>query len=208
MRKFPTALLAASLLAGLPLLAQAESQYSTGTASPITATARLDFQITVPKILFLRVGAGADYSNTATINQIAFAVPAANLGNGAPVAATLASGDLGNGAVTAKLLGNNGTIALSSSTVGALSNGAGDSISYTQIQTTTATNTSATALAAPALADGAVTSNNVAPNVGSKVVNLDAKWTYAYLNGAVVAPGTYGGINANNSRVTYTASMP
>lgn len=208
MRKFPTALLAATLLAGLPLLAQAESQYSTGTASPITATARLDFQITVPKILFLRVGAGADYSNTATINQIAFAVPAANLGNGAAVAATAASGDLGNGQVTAKLVGNNGTIALSSSTVGALGNGAGDSISYSQIQTSVATNTTATALAAPTLADGAVTSNNVVPNVGSKVVNLDAKWTYAYANGAVVAPGTYGGTNINNSRVTYTASMP
>ena len=25
---------------------------------------------------------------------------------------------------------------------------------------------------------------------------------------AVVPPGTYGGVNANNSRVTYTASMP
>ncbi|MET4731132.1 putative membrane protein [Lysobacter enzymogenes] len=208
MRKLPTALLAAALLAGLPLLAQAESQYTTGTASPITATARLDFQITVPKILFLRVGAGADYTNTATINQISFAVPAANVGNGAAVAATAASGDLGNGAVTAKLVGNNGTITLSSSTVGALGNGSGDSISYSQIQTTTATNTTATALNAPALADGAVTSTTVAPGAGSKVVNLDAKWTYAYLNGAVVAPGTYGGVNANNSRVTYTASMP
>ena len=71
-----------------------------------------------------------------------------------------------------------------------------------------ATNTTATALNAPALADGAVTSTTVAPSAGSKVVNLDAKWTYAYLNGAVVAPGTYGGVNANNSRVTYTASMP
>ena len=39
-------------------------------------------------------------------------------------------------------------------------------------------------------------------------VNRDAKWTYTYANAAVVAPGTYGGTNTNNSRVTYTASMP
>jgi hypothetical protein len=41
-----------------------------------------------------------------------------------------------------------------------------------------------------------------------KVMNRDAKWTFTYLNSAVVAPGTYGGTNVNNSRVTYTASMP
>jgi len=40
------------------------------------------------------------------------------------------------------------------------------------------------------------------------VINRDAKWTYTYLNQNVAAPGSYGGVNANNSRVTYTASMP
>ena len=42
----------------LPLLGQAESNFQTGTGSPLTATAHVDFQITIPKFLFLRVGTG------------------------------------------------------------------------------------------------------------------------------------------------------
>ena len=89
---------------------------------------------------------------------------------------------------------------------GALSNGSGDSISYGQIATATASNTTATVLAHPALADGATTTISLSP-VG-KVVNQDAKWTYTYKNQNIVPPGTYGGVNVNNGRVTYTASMP
>ena len=130
------------------------------------------------------------------------------MGDGTPVAASAASGDLGNGVVTARVLGNNGTITLSSTTTGALSNGAaGDTISYAQIATAATTLTSATALPAPALADGATNSVTVTP-VAGRVVTRDARWTYTYANSAVVAPGTYGGVNANNSRVTYTAAMP
>ncbi|MBX9402402.1 hypothetical protein K4L06_13890 [Lysobacter sp. BMK333-48F3] len=204
MRKLPTSLLAVALLAGAPLLAQAESQYSTGSATPLTAAAKLDFQITIPKILFLRVGSGADYTTTATVNQIAFAVPAANVGNGAAVTATATSGDLGNGEVTAKVVGNNGNITLGATALGALSNGAaGDTISYSQIATASDT----AALPAPTLTDGASAPLTIAPASG-KVVNRSARWTYTYLNNNVVAPGVYGGVNANNSRVTYTASMP
>ena len=43
---------------------------------------------------------------------------------------------------------------------------------------------------------------------GSKVTSLDAKWTFTYKNQNVVAAGTYGGVNANNGRRYYTASMP
>lgn len=184
----------------------AESQYTTGN-STLTANARLDFQITIPKVLYLRVGTGTENAANATINQVAFSVPAANVGNGTAVAATAASGDLGNGVVTAKLVGNNGTVTLSASTVGALGNGSGDTISYSQILTSAATLTSATALPAPVLADGAGTALSIAP-VSGKVVNRDARWTFTYSNSNVVAPGTYGGVNSNNSRVTYTASMP
>jgi hypothetical protein len=198
---------AAALVLASPLMAAAESNFTTGAGSPITATGRLDFQIVIPKILFLQVGTGTNMAANATVNQIAFTVPAANVGNGAAVAATAGSGDLGNGTVTAKVIGNNGNITFSSTTVGALSNGAGDTISYAQIATAVATNTSATALAHPALADAATTNITLTPASG-KVIVRDAKWTYTYLNTNVVAPGTYGGVNANNSRVTYTASMP
>ena len=186
--------------------AKAESQFQTGSGT-LTANARLDFQVVIPKVLFLQVGTGTAFGNNTTVNQIAFTVPAANVGDSSPIAASAASGDLGNGAVTARLVGNNGAIAFSSTTLGALSNGAGDSLSYGQIGVTVAPLTSATALPSPALADGATTNTSITPASG-KLVNRDATWTFRYLNTTTPAPGTYGGINTQNSRVTYTAVMP
>lgn len=189
-----------------PAAAIAESNFQTG-AGALTATAKVDFQITIPKILFLQVGTGALYTNNTAVNLIAFNVPAANVGDSTAIAATAGSGDLGNGAVTAIIRGNNGTVTLNATATGALGNGSGDSINYTEIVTTATTLTTATALAAPTLANG--TSGNVTINpTPSKVVNRDARWTYTYANSAIAAPGTYGGVNVNNSRVTYTAAMP
>lgn len=205
--QFRHKLLAAAALLSLPFAAQAESTFSSGTGSPLTASARVDFTITVPKILFLQVGTGTLFATNPAINLITFNVPAANIGNGTAVAATAGSGDLGNGTVTAKVIGNNGNITFTSTTLGALNDGGTNTISYGQIATAVATNTSATALPAPALADGATTTLTLTPASG-RVVNQDAKWTYSYLNQNVVAQGTYGGVNTNNGRVTYTASMP
>ncbi len=198
---------AVALALAAPFAASAESNFTTGAGTPITATARLDFQIIIPKVLFLQVGTGTNMAANGTINQIAFSVPAVNVGDASVINATVGSGDLGNGTVTAKVVGNNGTITFSSTTLGALGNGSGDTISYAQIATAVAVLTSATSLAHPALADAATTNVALVPAVG-KVINRDARWTYTYLNSNVVAPGTYGGVNANNSRVTYTASMP
>jgi hypothetical protein len=201
-----TALAVALALA--PMLAQAESNITTGTGTPLTANARLDFQVVAPKILYLRVGSGADLAANASINQISFTVPSSSIGNGTPVTASAGSGDLGNGTVTARVIGNNGNVTFTSTTLGALSNGAaGDTISYSEITTSVAALTSAVPLPHPTLTDGATTTLTLAPTTG-KVVNRDARWTYSYANTNVVAPGTYGGTNTNNSRVTYTASMP
>ncbi|MBL8529805.1 MAG: hypothetical protein JNL68_19155 [Burkholderiales bacterium] len=189
-----------------PAAAIAESTFQTG-AGALNASAKVDFQITIPKILFLQVGAGALYANNTTVNLIDFNVPAASVGNGTAIAATVASGDLGNGAVTAMVRGNNGTVTLNATATGALGNGSGDTINFSEIVTTPTTLTTATVLAAPTLANG--TSGNVTINpTPLKVVNRDARWTYTYANSAVVAPGTYGGVNVNNGRVTYTAAMP
>lgn len=196
----------AALLAALPIAANAESQFVTGGSG--SATAHLDFKIVIPQVLFLQVGTGTAFANNTAVDLIEFDVPAASVATGTPVAATASSGDLGNGTVTAKVFGNKGAISLSSATTGALSDGGSDSISYGDISTAVATLNSATALPAPALADGATTSINLTPNIGTKVTNLDAKWTYTYANTAEVPQGTYGGVNTNGSRVTYTASMP
>lgn len=204
LRALGAALSAAALLT--PLSSQAESSLQTG-AGALTGTARLDFRVTVPKVLFLQVGTGASMATNATVNLIDFTVPAANLGDGSAIAATAASGDLGNGVVTARVMGNNGAVTLTSQTLGALVNATADTLSFAQISTSAAVLSSATALAHPTLVDGATTTTTV-PVVSGKIVNRDARWTFSYANTAMVAPGTYGGVNAQNGRVTYTASMP
>ena len=196
---------------GLPLLAAAESNVQTGaaTASP-GATAHVDFQVTIPKVLYLRVGTGSSYTTgalaaNATVDQIQFAPTAANLGNGTAVAGT--GGDLTGGVETAAVVSNSGNVTLNATAAGALSNGAGDSIAFTQITTTSTTLTSATALPAPVLTNG-TSANVVLTAPAAKVISQDAKWTFAYANATVPAAGTYGGVNTNNSRIVYTATMP
>ena len=191
----------------VPLVSHAESAVTTGAGTPLTASARLDFRVAVPKVLFLQVGTGTNLGTNAAVNLIDFTVPAGNVGDGTPVAASAASGDLGAGVVTAKVIGNNGAVSLTSTSTGALSNGAGDTISFSQIATAATVLTSATPLAAPTIVDGGVSATVTVPAAG-KIVNRDARWTFSYLNTAAVPPGTYGGVNANNGRVTYTASMP
>lgn len=197
--------IALAVMAVAPLTGHAESTLSTG-AGALTATARLDFRVTVPKVLFLQIGTGTNLAANGTINLIDFTVPAANVGDGSVIAATAASGDLGSGAVTARVIGNNGAVTLTSTSTGALGNGIGDTISFAQISGAATVLTSTTPLAIPAIIDGGTTTTTV-PAVG-KVVNRDARWTFQYLNTAAAAPGTYGGANTNNGRVTYTASMP
>ena len=203
--RFTKPLMAAGFLAALPMMANAESQFTTGAGTPITASARLDFQIVIPKIIYLRVGTGTNLASNAVVDLITFTVPAASVGNSTPVAGT--GGDLTAGVVTARVIGNSGIVTLSSTTTGNLTTGvAAEAIPYSQITTTPAVLSSATALPAPALASSATTSIALTPV--NRVTNQDARWTYTYLNNAVVASGTYGGVNVNGGRVTYTASMP
>lgn len=204
-RKFEAAFALAGLLS-IPGLAHAESKFVTGTATPLTASANLDFSVTIPKFVYVRIGTGTSMASTTTVDNLVYTVPAANVGDGTAIAGT--GGDLTGGQVTARVIGNNGTIAFSSTTLGAMSNGAGDTISWSQMNVAVASNTTATALSHPTLADGTTTSINLTPTSGSKVTNLDAKWTFSYKNENIVAAGTYGGVNTNNGRVTYAVSMP
>ena len=195
----------------LPLMAFAESNVQSGAATAAPgATAHLDFSVVIPKILYLRVGTGSAYSSGAltsvnTIDLITFSPAAGTVGNGIAVAGT--GGDLSGGVETAAIVSNSGNVTLNATASGALGNGSGDSIPFTQITTASSALTSGTPLPAPILTNG--TSSNVlltAP--ASKLIVQDAKWTYSYANAATVPAGTYGGVNVNNSRVTYTATMP
>ena len=99
----------------VPLLVHAESNVQTGanTAAP-GATAHVDFQITIPKVLFLRVGTGSGYAtgtaltSVATVDLIQFAPAAGTVGNGTAVAGT--GGDVGGGVVTAAIVSNSGNV--------------------------------------------------------------------------------------------------
>ena len=119
-------------------------------------------------------------------------------------------------AVTARVLGNNFTAAtsLTATTLGAMSNGAGSTISWSEITVATAaapTNPTATTLVHPGtltapFADGAATTVSLTP-VG-RVINQAAKWTFTYKNTNIPASGTYGATVANNGQVSYTIAMP
>jgi hypothetical protein len=195
--KLSSLVLAATLIT--PFTVQAESTTATGAGS-LSTSARVDFSIVIPRILFLRVG-----STGATIDPITFTVPAANVGNATAQAGT--GGNLGAGAVTAIVQGNAGNATLTVSSIGALQNGAGGTINYTEIVTTaTALAGFGTLLNAPALANG--TGGTVALTAAANIVNSGATWTYTYANTTVPASGTYGGVNTQNSRVTYTVTAP
>jgi hypothetical protein len=195
----------------LPLMALAESNVQTGAATNSPgATAHVDFSVVIPKILYLRVGTGSTYSSGAltsvsTVDLITFTPAAGTVGNGTAVAGT--GGDLTGGVETAAIVSNSGNVTLNATATGALSDGNGDSIPFTQITTAATTLTSTTQLPAPVLTNG-TSSNVVLTAPATKLIVQDAKWTYSYANTANVPAGTYGGVNVNNSRVVYTATMP
>jgi hypothetical protein len=208
---FIKSVLAAAAVAA-PMLATAESNVQTG-AGALTATAHVDFQITIPKFLFVRVGQGTGTATggwattpfPASVDLITWAPTPAQLGTGSLPGT---GGDLTGGVETAVVVGNSGNVNFASTTTGPLSDGTGDTISYSNITVTAAPLTTGTTLAPPLLVDG-VTTNTTLTAVG-KIVSQDAKWTYAYKNAAGAIPpfGTYGGVGVNGGRVTYTASVP
>jgi hypothetical protein len=203
-------LLGAAALAA-PLIAFSESNLQIGanTNNP-GATAHTDFQIVIPKILYLRVGTGSSYvtgalTNNPTVDRIAFRPAAAVVGDGVPVAGV--GGNLAGGIETAAVVSNSGNVTLNVTSAGALNNGGPGTIAFTQITTTASTLNSATPLPAPALANG-VSGNVMLVAPAAKVINEDAKWTYKYANTTLPPAGTYGGVNVRNGRVVYTATMP
>ncbi len=197
----------------------AESNVNTASPGPTTATARLDFSIVIPRVLFLQVGTGTNLANNAAIDLLTFTVPAASVGNTIAVAGT--GGNAGAGAVTVKVFGNNGDITLSASTVGALNNGVvTDTIPWSEIAVATSApgvpspGYTATAIPHPAIPlSGAGVANTITAT--NKVVRQEGIWTFSYKNTIAYAAGTYGGAGAaspgaglNNGRIVYTATLP
>ena len=210
-------LLVLSVLAAIaPLAAHAESNFVTGTGA-LAANAKLDFIITIPKVLFLQVGAGTSYANNTTVNDITFAVPAGSVGNSVAVAG--AGGDLASGGVTVRVLGNSGTVTLNNSVTGALSSGVvgNPTVPWSDIVVTAGTLPATTAgfsnaaIAHPAFntaAAGGPSAVGTTLTATAGLVRREGSWTFAYANTATLPAGTYGNTAGNNGTVTYTATTP
>ena len=44
--------------------------------------------------------------------------------------------------------------------------------------------------------------------ISRSLLDWTAYWSFAYSNSNFVGAGSYGGVNVNNGRVTYTAALP
>lgn len=210
MKAFRLKATAAAVMIAASVGVHAESNFKSNAGAQ-SATANVDFQITIPKILFLQVGTGTLFADNTTKDFIQFAPPANRLGLLCGTASDCAAtgGDLTNGAVTAVLISNAGSVAINANTGGGtLNNGAGSTIPYTKINVATA------ALAAPPIAGSALwtfpgwdTAATYTPAAGA-VTNLSAKWTFTYANDTIPRAGTYGGVNTNGGRVAFVATAP
>jgi hypothetical protein len=178
-------------LAGFAGVAQADS--SVGAA---TASARLDFQVVIPGVVFLQVGTGAFRQNIDAVDQIVFQPTDQQITDGGTVNATATSGNLGNGQVTVRVFGNVGELDLTSTATELVSAG-NNTIPWTQIAVAVTGDVPHDLFAA----NGAMTVN-LATQGGSPVVNRQGSWTYSYANTEDFRPGTYQG------RVTYSVASP
>lgn len=184
-----------AIAAGFSTISHADSSFVTG-AGALNANASLDFRIVIPK--FIRFEVGTPTAGTVDLVEFDLTASAASVGSGTDIART------NGGVVPVRIQSNGGNISLVGTTTGALSDGT-ESISFAEILSSS----SNALLNAPTLVDGAASATvTVTPNVGTRVVNRTADWTFAYSNTNFVAAGTYGGVNVNNGRVVYTASLP
>lgn len=173
------------LVAMTPALA--ESQFTTGNTANLQASARLDFQINIPRFISFQVG-----TTGAVVDEVVFNVAAADVGNGTAVGPTSGS------PVAVTLKGNGGAINLTADTTGSSLTSGSDIIPFTQINSTTASGT----ITAPTLVQNGVSAAVAVPVSLGRVTDRSATWSYTYANTAIVGAGTYDG------QVRYTATMP
>jgi hypothetical protein len=191
-------LLVALVAVGTVSVAHAESDINTGAAAGLSAVAKLDFRIVVPRMIFLKVGTGvlfADALGAANTDRVDFNLTPADIASGAAIAGAAGVGPY---PVAVRVVGNGGNISFTASgTAGGLTNGV-QTVPWSDI---TPTSSNVAGLPHPAIGNGvpgAVTSLAATANV----VNQSANWTFSYSNLTAIAAGSY------NGQVTYTAALP
>lgn len=170
--------------------AVADSEFDIGNGA-LTANADLDFEIVIPRFLYLQVGSTGTTVDTVTFDLSGVASIAdvdTQIGNG-----TAVDGDI---TVGVRLVSNAGDVDLEAVGSGTgLTNGT-ETIPWSQITGTAATG-GATGLDVPVVGAAAVT----IPATNG-VVNRSDTWSFDYENDLLVGGGTYTGT------VTYTATAP
>jgi len=188
--KFAKQLIALAVV-GAAFSAQAESNINSVNAVGQNTSARLNFSVVVPRVIFLKVGTGTNFAVNGAIDTNTFTVAAANVGSGSAVAGSL-------GAVGVQVLGNGGAVSLTANgTAGGLTGAGLQSIPWSQFALTQ----SNASLPNPAIGNG-VAGAISAMAATNNVVNQSGTWTFNYSNGAVMGAGTYTG------QVSYTAALP
>ena len=176
-----------SLAVLFPNIVSAESNFATG-AGALNANARVDFLVTIPRILFFQVGTAGN-----TVDLINFTPTAADVGSGTAVAGT--GGDATGGAVNVNVRSNAGQVTIAHNSNGVSLTDGTNNIPFTEILTAS---TNGAGLGAPAL--GSATTS--LPTVTGGLTDETAVWTYTYANNNVLPASAYAGT------VTYTASAP
>jgi hypothetical protein len=189
--KFVKTLLAVAAI-GAMMGAHAESNIASGTGG-LSAAAKLNFKVVIPKVLFLRVGSGTDFAAGTAVDTVTFSPAAGSLGTavtGATDGTGIATGGAGSVAVRLLSTGGGVTVAATSTTPAGLVL-AGNTIPWTAFSSTSSGSFNAPAVGAstPVAATGGVVSQTV-------------NWTFSYANSTAFAAGTYDGV------VTYTATVP
>ena len=176
------------LIAMTPAVADTEFDIGNGA---LTANADLDFEIVIPRFLYLQVGSTGTTVDTVTFDLSGVASIAdvdTQIGNG-----TAVDGDI---TVGVRLVSNAGDVDLEAVGSGTgLTNGT-ETIPWSQITGTAATG-GASGLDVPVVGAAAVT----IPATNG-VVNRSDTWSFDYENDLLVGGGTYTGT------VTYTATAP
>ena len=193
MKKYYKHLVTAALLmtSCLPAAVMAESASDSG-AGTLSAAARLNLRVTIPRFLFFRVGTVGG-----TIDQIAFAPAAGSVGDSNPVSGTGGDAAGGSGA-NVSVRSNGGQITITETNdggVGGLGTGGGISLSEISVSSDNAS------LDTPTLSDTGGGTSSPTLNAGN-VTNRTAIWTYAYNNTTTPADGNY------DAQITYTAASP
>lgn len=200
------ALIALSLASSCAL---ADQDVRNGNGGTLTASARLDFAITINKFLFFRVGTGGFPTASSTIDTVAFnlsaSIPATGVtpvaGNSTAVnwSGALPTFTAGTSALPVEVHANAGAISIQASPTTPLTSGAHTLPMSSIVVTSSDTNFPAPPIPNAGTGVAVAVTGTAFSNL---VTHRNAQWTFAYNGTNTPYAGAYTG------QVTFTASAP